>query len=251
LALIPKNSVSTNDRNAERRAAQENVFLREVDDALRTDDTLHLLRRYGVIVGVIIVLALATLAGWMLWTNHVAHVAGVKGENFAIALDQVEAGRYDPAKTSLNQLVAGGGPGYAGSARLVEGGIALDQKKPQDAAKIFAAVAADTTAPQPYRDLATIREMAIRFDQVPPQTVIDRLKPLAVPGNPWFGSAGEMVGVAEIRAGRKAEAGALFAQMAKDLTVPESLRRRASQLATELGIDPGDAPSAASPALAQ
>lgn len=251
MALIPKNSVSTTDRNAERRAAQENVFLREVDDALRGDDTLRLLRRYGMMVGGVVVVGLIALAGWMLWTSHVANVSGLKGEKFAIALDQIEAGRYDSAKASLDQLVASGGPGYAASAKLVEGGVALDQKKPEDAVRIFAAIAADPKAPQPYRDLASIREMAIRFDQVPPQTVIDRLKPLAVPGNPWFGSAGELVGVAEIKAGHKAEAGALFAQMSKDMGVPESLRRRASQLATELGIDPGEAPSVAAPALAQ
>ena len=29
-----------------------------------------------------------------------------------------------------------------------------------------------------------------------PQRVIDRLKPLATPGNPWFGSAGELVAMA-------------------------------------------------------
>ena len=174
MALFPKKSVSSTKRNADLRAAQETVFLREVDEALREDDTLNLLRRYGLIVGGVVLLGLVALAGWMLWTNHVAQVSGEKGEKFAIALDQIEAGRYDPAKASLNTLIANGGPGYAGSARLVEGGVALDQKKPADAVKIFAALAADTSAPQPYRDLASVREMAIRFDQVPPQTVIDR-----------------------------------------------------------------------------
>ena len=252
MALIPKNPTTTAERNAERRAAQEQVFLREVDDALRGDDTLRLVRRYGVPVGAVIVLGLAGLAGWMAWTNHVAAEAGQKGEAFAIALDQVEAGRWEPAKASLGQIAATGGPGYAASAKLVEGGVALDQKKPDDAAKIFAAVSADPKVPQAYRDLATVREVAIRFDQLPPQQVIDRLKPLAVPGNAWFGSAGELVGVAEMKAGRKAEAGALFAQMAKDSGVPETLRRRARQLATELGVDPGEEPAAAAAqALAQ
>lgn len=252
MALIPKNPTTLAERNAERRAAQENVFLREVDDALRGDDTLRLFRRYGMPVGGAIVLALAGLAGWMAWTNHVADVAGKKGEAFAIALDQVEAGRWDPAKSSLDQIATTGGPGYAAAARLVEGGVALDQKKPADASRIFAAVAADPKVPQPYRDLATVRDVAIRFDQMPPQQVIDRLKPLAVPGNAWFGSAGELVGIAEMKAGRKAEAGALFAQMAKDTGVPETLRRRARQLATELGVDPGEEPSvAAAQALAQ
>jgi hypothetical protein len=251
LALIPKSPNSLTERNAKQRAAQDQVFLREVDEALRGDDTVRLLRRYGLPVGGAIALALAGLAGWMIWTNHVATQAGLKGEALAIALDQVEAGRWDPAKASLDQIAATGGPGYAASARLVEGGVALDRKKPDDAAKVFAAVAADAKVPQPYRDLATVREVAIRFDQMPPNQVIDRLKPLAVPGNPWFGSAGELVGVAEIKAGRKAEAGALFAQMAKDTGVPETLRRRARQLATELGVDPGDSPLNAAPALAQ
>jgi len=249
LALIPKNPTSTTERIAERRAAQEQVFLREVDDALREDDAARLFRRYGLSVGFGVFAVLAGLAGWMTWNNHVESEIGHKGEAFTIALDQVEAGRWDPAKASLDQIAAGGGPGYAASARLVEAGVALDRKKPDDAVKIYAAVAADPTAPQPYRDLATVRAVATKFDVLPPQQVIDRLKPLAVPGGSWFGSAGELVAVAYLKLGRKAEAGALFAEMAKDTTVPGTLRRRARQLAVQLGGDPGEEP--ASPALAQ
>jgi hypothetical protein len=249
LALIPKNP--TNDRAAQRRVAQEQVFLREVDDALREDDAARLLRRYGLTVGLVIVAALAGLAGWLVWNNHVESEVGRKGEAFTIALDQVEAGRWDPAKASLDTIVAQGGAGYAASARLVEGGVALDRKKPDDAARIFNAVAADTSAPQPYRDLATLRAVSAKFDTTPPQQVIDRLKTLAVPGGPWFGSAGELVAVADLKLGRKAEAGALFAAMAKDPGVPASLRRRADQLAAELGANPAQHATDAAPALAQ
>ena len=228
------------------------MFLREVDDALREDDALQLFRRYGLPIGAAIGLGLAGLAGWMAWNGHVAAQAGQTGEALTVALDQVAAGRWAPAQTSLAQIAATGGKGYAGSARLIEGGIALDQKKPAEAAKIFAAVAADANVPQAYRDLATVRAVAAQFDTLPPQAVIDRLKPLAVPGNAWFGSAGELTAVAQMKLGHKAEAGALFAAMAKDTTVPESLRGRARQLAMQLGVDPGTDPSAAgAPALAQ
>ena len=245
LALTPKTPPSTTDRNAERQAAQEQVFLREVDDALREDDALRLFRRYGAMVGGAIVAVLIGLAGWMAWTSHVAAQTGEKGEGLTIALDQVAAGRLDTAQTSLAQIVATGGPGVSAAARLVEGGTALDRKKLDEAAKIFGAVAADTTAPQPYRDLAKVREVATRFDQIPPQQVIDQLKPLAVPGAPWFGSAGELVAVAHLKLGQRAEAGAMFAAMSKDTGVPSSLRGRARQIAIQLGADPGDAPSAA------
>lgn len=251
LALTPKNPTTTSERMAERRAAQEQVFLREVDDALREDDAARLFRRYGLPIGGAVLAALAALAGWMAWTNHVEAEAGHKGEAMVIALDQVEAGRWDSAKTSLDQIAAQGGAGYAASAQMTAGGMALDRKKPDDAARVFATIAADAHAPQAYRDLATIREVSVKFDSMAPQAVIDRLKPLAVPGGPWFGSAGELVAIADLKLGHKAEAGALFGAMAKDTGVPASLRRRAGELAAELGVYPANQTADAAPALAQ
>ena len=90
---------------------------------------------------------------------------------------------------------------------------------------------------EPYRDLATIRLTALEFDQLKPAEVIDRLKGLAVAGNPWFGSAGELTAMAMLKQGRRAEAGRLFAAIAADRQVPESIRSRAVQIAGTLGID--------------
>ncbi|EGD59785.1 hypothetical protein Y88_2569 [Novosphingobium nitrogenifigens DSM 19370] len=244
LALFSKNSTPPANRQAERRAAQEQVFLREVDDALREDSTLALFKRYGGPAGMAIVLVLAGVGGWLAWTNHVATLTGQRGEQMAIALDQVEAGRYDAARTSLAQIAATGGAGFRAASQLVTGGIALDQHKSADAAKAFGAVAADGSAPQVYRDLATVREVAAQFDTMQPQQVVDRLKPLAVPGNPWFGSAGEMLGVAYMKMGKNDQAASLFAAIAKDKSVPDSLRGRIRQLAVHLGVDMGEDPAA-------
>jgi hypothetical protein len=70
-----------------------------------------------------------------------------------------------------------------------------------------------------------------------PARVIEMLKPLATPGGPWFGSAGELVGMAYLKQDREDLAGPLFAEIAKDDDVPESLRSRARQLAGVLGYD--------------
>ena len=75
-----------------------------------------------------------------------------------------------------------------------------------------------------------------------PQQVVDRLKPLAVPGNPWFGSAGELVGMAYIKQGRTELAGPLFAAISRDKEAPASLRSRSRQLAGLLGVDAIDDP---------
>ena len=162
--------------------------------------------------------------------------AGEAGEKMILALDDLERGKIKEAGAALQPLTQEG-DGYAAATRVLQGGIAQSEGKAADAAKQFAAVAADASAPQPYRDLATIREVAANFEKLPPQQVIDRLKPLAVPGNPWFGSAGELVGMAYLKQGRADLAGPLFGTLAKDKTVPESLRRRAQQLAGLLGVD--------------
>jgi len=70
--------------------------------------------------------------------------------------------------------------------------------------------------------------------------VVDRLKPLAVPGNPWFGSAGEMVALSYLNMKKSDLAGPLFAQLAKDETVPPTIRSRALQMAGVEGVDAVD-----------
>ena len=194
-------------------------------------------KRYGLPVGIAIALLLIGLAGYLWWDHRGKADAAEHGERFTQALDRLEAGRLDEADKALAELAKDADDGSGASARLMRAGIAQQQGKADAAAKLFAEVAADADAPQPFRDLATIREVAIRFDAMPPQQVVDRLKPLAIAGNPWFGSAGELVGMAYLKQGKNDLAGPLFAAIAKDKAAPESLRRRTRQMAGLLGVD--------------
>jgi len=54
--------------------------------------------------------------------------------------------------------------------------------------------------------------------------------PLTKPGEPWFGSAGEMTALALAKQGKRQEAGQLFATIAKDNAAPSALRGRAAVL---------------------
>lgn len=236
MALPPDKSKSRADQLAERKALQQDVFLREVDDALREDQMMHALRRYGKPVGALIVAGLVALGGYLWYQNHMSGQADARGEEMVKALDILEANDLVNGKRDLLPLVKDGG-GYGLSAKMLEGAAAQQGGKNDEAAKAFAAVAADVSAPQAYRDLATVREVAAGFDKMKPEDVVARLKPLAVPGNPWFGPAGEMVGIAYMKMGKNDLAGPLFATLAKDKDVSETLRRRARQLAGLLGVD--------------
>lgn len=243
MALTPNSPPAIPPGNSKDAAAQE-TFLREVDDALREDQLFTLLRTRGRPILALVAGGLVGLAGWLWYTEHTAGVRDKQGETFVTALDALQGGRNDTAKKAMDPLIKDGNPGYRAAVQIAEAGMAEQAGKDADAAKLFAAVAADGALPGPYRDLATVREVSANFDKLPPQTVIDRLKPLAVPGKPWFGSAGELVALAYLKQNKTEAAGALLAGISKDKTVPDTLRRRARQLAGQLGVDAVDNPAA-------
>lgn len=220
--------------------ATQDILLREVDEAVRQDEMLHVARNYGVPIAAAVVLGLAALAGYLYWQYYQREQAGLVAEQYTVALDRLDAGAAEDARKDLVQLAASNSGAAKASALLSQAAILLGQGKKPEAIKGFAAVAADASTPKPYRDLALIREIATGFDALPPQQVVDRLKPLAVPGNPWFGSAGEMVGLAYLKLNKPELAGPMFAAVAKDKGVPKTIALRARQLAGQLGVDAVD-----------
>ena len=237
MALRPIRPQTRAEQLAAQPAQQGDAFLREVDDALREDQMMLALRRYGKPVAAGIVLGLTALGGYLWWGHYQDQQAATRAEQLTIALDQIEASRPDLANKTLDALAAGGDHGSAVVARLVEAGLLVRQGKAQDAATRYAAVAADSNAPQSYRDFATLRQVSLNYDQMKPEDVVARLKPLAAPGAPWFGAAGELLGIAYLKQGKKELAAPLFGAIAKDKDQPDSLRARARQIASQLGFD--------------
>lgn len=232
LAVPPQNS----NVAARRQAEQGGVFMREVDDALRQDQVESFLRRYGKPLLAVIVLGLLAFAGYLYWSHRQKAAAETSAEQLILALDDLDAGNAAAAQQKLTPL-AGGGGNEAVMAQLTQAGMAMEKGQADQAARLYSQVARNEGAPKPLRDLATVREVAAAFDKLPPQTVIDRLSALAQPGNPWFGTAGEMVGVAYLKQGKVKQAGPLLVKIAKDKTQPEALRARVRQLAGQLGYD--------------
>lgn len=227
MALTPQNS---------------EVFMREVDDAVRQDRLLTFWQRYGRIAIAALVLALAAFAGWLYWQHHVRTQSQVTSEQMDAVLATAIGGGAPDAK-QLDALTQADQPGYRAGALLTKAGVAARKGDTKGAVAIYAAMAADTGLDQPYRDLALIRQTALEFDSLKPQQVVDRLKPLAIEGAPWFGSAGELVALAYVKMGKPDLAGPMFAAMAKDANVPESIRSRARQMAGVMGIDAVETPA--------
>lgn len=216
---------------------ENETFYREVDEELRKEQLKSLWQRYGLLAIGAVILLLAAIGGYIWWQNRQQEQAGERAEALIAVFDQVQAGKAKEALPKLEPIAQEGDPGYRAAALLTKADIAVQQGNNQAAVAAFRQVAEEEDLAQPYRQLALIRQTTVEFDRIPPAEVIRRLQPLAQAGNPWFGSAGELVALAYLKQKQPQRAAPIFAALAKDETLPSSIRTRAVQMASALGAD--------------
>jgi hypothetical protein len=212
-------------------------FVREVDENLRRDQLRDMATRYGKWVIGAILLFLAAVGGYLYWQHRQAEQAVSDSEAMSAAIDKIADGNVKAASVELAPLSESSNDVTRATALLGRAAIALRQADRKTAGRIYHQVADDDGLPQPFRDLATVRATALEYDTLKPDEVIVRLAPLAKPGNAFFGTAGEMTGMAMLAKGDRAGAGRLFASIAADKQVPETIRSRSVQVAGSLGVD--------------
>ena len=225
--------------------APNEAFLREVDENLRREQFETFAKRYGKWLIAAVVIFLVAVAAYLYWQDQQQKKSEAQSEELTAVFQQIGNGNSDAAKKRLEPLAQSGNDVVKASALMTQAAIALGNSDRTTALSKYHAVAGDSGLPQPYRDAALIRATSLEFDSMKPQDVIARMEPLAKPGNPWFGSAGEMTAMAYLKMGQKDKAGRLFASMATDPQVPDTIRNRAQQIAGTLGIDVSAAPAQA------
>lgn len=223
------------------------TFLREVDENLRRDQLRDFARSYGKWLVAGLVVFLAAVGGWIYWQEQRQRKAAEQSEQLQAIFTDIGEKKVAGVPQRLQALEDSHSDVVRASALLAQGAVALEANDRKTALAKYRELAANEGIAQVYRDAATIRATALEFDSLKPEEVVARLQELAQPGSPWFGSAGEMTAMAYLKQNRKAEAGRLFAAIAADKSVPESIRSRSVQIAGTLGVDA----SASLPALEQ
>ncbi len=213
------------------------AFLREVDEELRKDQALHIWQNYGRWIIVAVIAGLVAFGGFLYWQSHQEGQRAAEGDKFSAAFKALGENKPQLAETSLKELADSGTAGFSTSARFTQATVLLQKNDLKGAAALYGVIVADKNVPQELRDLALIRQTMVEYDTMKPDAVVARLGGLAVKDSPWYGSAGELVAAAYLRQGKRAEAGKLYGAIAKDESVPRSIRQRAVQMASVLGVD--------------
>ena len=216
------------------------TFLREVDEEYRRDMVRDFVVDNRVFLISLVALFLAVSGGWIWWQSHQRGQAGSQVEELAAIFQDIGAGKTQQAPAKLATVAENSSDAVRTTALFTAAALDLQNNNAKAATAKYRSIAEDEGQPEPYRQIALIRQTALEFDQLKPEDVIARMKPFAVPGEPWYGSAGEMTALALIKQGKPAEAGKLLAAIGRDLRVPSAIRGRSVQMASSLGIDASD-----------
>lgn len=226
---------------------QSDSFIQEVDESLRQDRAMNMLRQYGPWFLALVVLVLVGVGAWQWWKGHQLAEAQRQSDQFAAALEQAGRGDLDGAKTALQTLSTQGPRSYRVMAQMEHAGILEAQGDLQGAIREFDA-AAQAAPDDLMRSTAEMRAAYLVADTQDFQAVQTRLQPIIDRGGPVSFLAQELLAVEAWEAGQIDLARETLQNLQLSFGAPESVTQRAGLALAVIGPGPAAAPATETPA---
>lgn len=211
--------------------AEDDLFVREVNEELRQDRATAFWNKYGkIIIGTAIAIVVA-VGGFRFYQYYTENQASASGDRFLAAMRLAGEGKTDEALTEFEALQADGYSAYPLLARMRVAALKAQNGDNEGAIADYDAVAADSSVTAAIRDMAKLRAGYLLVDNGTYDQVAERVEVLSSTSNPLRHSAREALGLAAWKAGRGEDALKLFDSILEDQTIPANLRQRASMMA--------------------
>ena len=201
----------------------------EVDEEVRRERLQKLWERYSIYIIGFAVLFVAGIAGWRGYEWYIAKQAAAAGAQFEAAITLSEAGKTAEAEQAFAKIAAEAPTGYRVLARF-RGAAELTKTKPEEAAKAYDALAADSSLGSTLQELATVRAAMLRLDTASFADLQKELVPLTEPGRAFRHSARELLALSAWRHQDYAAARKFIEMIRNDAESPPLMRSRAEML---------------------
>lgn len=214
--------------------SETDSFIEEVTEEVRRDRLFKLMRKYGWI-GILAVVLIVGGAAWNEWRKASARA---EAEAFGDAILAAMAADDSGARAAALAGVPVAADGQSALLSLLAADEALAAGQDAAAQDALAAVASDAAAPDVFRQLAKLKLLILRGPSMDAAERDRGLAELAAPGAAFRPLAMEQQAQALADAGKADEAIALFTQITEEAGVPSGLRQRATQMIVVLGGEP-------------
>lgn len=208
-------------------------FIDEVNEELKRERLFTLMKRYGWIA-VLAVLLLVGGAAWNEW-NKARDTAAAQafGDAVFAALNETDATARDGALRALAEAEAESG--RAGIVRMLMAAERIGADDRAGALAALQAVAEDDALPGSYRQLADLKRVIIAGSEMTIEERRALLEPLARAGQAFRPLALEQLALLHLEGGNPDEARARFAALLDEPDISSGLRQRVAQMIDILG----------------
>ena len=206
---------------------QNDSFIREVNEELRSDQVRNAWKRYSrIIIGAAVVIVLGT-AGHRLWTHWDSTQASDAGDKFLAALTLADQGKRDEAEAALQALEQDGYGAYGILARFRAASVLAEKGDPSGAVASFKTIGDDASIPEAVRNTAKVRAAWLLVDTGSYDEVSAMVEAMATPANAMRHAAREALGLSAYKAGDMTRAREWFEQIVGDTQAPRNVTNRA------------------------
>lgn len=205
-------------------------FIEEVTEEVRRDRLFLLMKKYGWIAILLVILLVGGAAYNEYRKTKIASAAQKFGDEILTALNLDDAGDRSAALDS----VASSGE-QSSLVAMLAASEDLNRDKAEDAISKLEIVASDATLPTIYRHVAELKVLLLLGNDLAFDDRMTRLMPLAVAGAPFRLLAEEQMAMAEISQNNNVGAITRLQAILADGELTVGLRRRATQLIVALG----------------
>ncbi|MDI7860802.1 tetratricopeptide repeat protein [Rhizobiaceae bacterium n13] len=222
-------------------AFNDDSFIREVNEELRSERLQSVWKRYGrILIGIAVLIVLGTAAhrGYDYWMTQ---KASDTGDQFLAAMKLAQANKTDEALAALAAIETEGHGSYPVLARLRAAALEAQKGDSAKAIATFTAIGKDEAAPAAIRDAARMRAAWLLIENGTYEQVSAEVEQMAVPQNPLRHSAREALGLSAYKAGDFKRAREWFQQIVDDPEAPRNVANRA-QMLLDLIAGSGKAP---------
>jgi hypothetical protein len=204
-------------------------IFQEVDEEVRRERLKKLWQLYGTYAVAGCLLVIAAVGAWRGYEWWQTKRAAEAGAAFEQAVTLAETGKHEEAEAAFAKLATDGTAGYRVLARLREA-AQLERTDRKAAVKAYDELAADSSAGQVIRDLASVRAGFLLIDGSSYGDMRARLEPLTGPDRAFRHSARELLAVSAWKGGDIAAARQWTDMIATDPQTPVGTRSRAEVL---------------------
>lgn len=214
-------------------------FINEVTEEVRRDRLFSLMRRYGWLV----VLAILLIVGGAAWNEWRKATAREEAQAFGDAILAALSAREASDRATALDAVAAPGPGGAAVVDLLAS-AERSEADTSEAARRLLELADTPDTPAIYRHLAILKAVALPGSGLSSEARRERLAPLAAQPGLLRLLAEEQLAMIDIETGARGAALDRLSALAADAEATPPLRRRVGQVIVALGQEPPERPGA-------